>query len=100
MRKSTPQPINDILQDVVASLNQIKKGDFSKISSSWASCAGKDLARHTRPLHLQRKTLLVGVDESAWLYQANLQKGRLLKALQKKIGAQKVQAIQFRIGNV
>jgi len=102
MRKSTPQPIGDVLKDVVAQLSQTKKKDAAKIFSGWRSLAGKELARHSKPASLRKGTLSVFVDESAWLYQANLQKEKLLKLLQKKMGkeAEKIQRIQFRIGRI
>ena len=100
MRKGSPQPISDVLRDVVEKLSRAKKSELSKILSKWASCVGKELARHSRPARLKGGTLLVAVDDSAWFYQANLQKEGLLKALQKKIGAKKIQNIQFRIGKV
>lgn len=100
MRKSSPRPIGDVLKDVVERLSQTKKKDIFKISSAWASIVGKELSRHTKPAYLQRGTLQVFADESAWLYQANFQKEELLKALQKKIGQEKIQKIQFRIGKI
>jgi len=99
MRKSTPEPISDVLKNVVERLSRTKERGISKIVSVWGACAGRRLCRHTRPANLKRGTLLVYVDESAWLYQANLQKEQLLEALQKRAGA-KVQNIQFRIGKV
>lgn len=98
MRKSTPQPIGDVLQNVVEQLNQAKKKDIFKIVSAWPALVGRQLSRHSRPASLRKGTLQVFVDESAWLYQINFQKEKLLKSLQKKIGPDKVQKIQFRIG--
>lgn len=98
MRRGTPQPIGDVLKNVVERLSQTKEKDIFEIISVWDSVAGKSLSRHTKPARLINATLLVNVDESAWLYQANLQKDKLLKALQRKVGKQKVQRIQFRIG--
>ncbi len=100
MRRGTALPIGEVLKDVVEKLSQTKKKDATKIFSVWASCAGKELTRHSRPAYLRRGTLWVFVDDSAWFYQASLQKEKLLKALQKKLGEQKIQKIQFRIGKI
>ncbi len=100
MRKGSPQPIGDVLKNVVERLSQTKKEDVFEIVSAWTSVAGKSLSRHTKPARLTKATLLISVDESAWFYQANLQKDKLLKALQKKVGREKIQKIQFRIGNI
>ena len=98
MRTGSPQLISDILKGVVEELSQAKKKGIAKVFAVWPRVAGRELSRHTRPARLQRGTLLINVDESAWLYQANLKKDVLLKALQKKIEREKIQQIQFRIG--
>ena len=100
MRKGTPQPISDVLKNVVGKLSQTKKKDVIKILSAWTAIAGRQLARHTRPVNLKKETLRVFVDDSAWFYQANLEKEELLKALKRKIGENKIQKIQFRIGKI
>ena len=100
MRRSTPQPIGDVLKNVVEKLSQAKKKGIFEVLSAWPALVGKEFSRHTRPASLKKGVLLVSVDESAWLYQANFQKEKLLKALKKKIGAGKVRKIQFRIGNI
>ncbi len=100
MRKNPPELIGDVLKNVVDGLSRTKKKGPAKILSSWASVAGRELARHTRPAHLKNGALLVFVDESAWFYQASLKKDELLRALNKKIGKEKIQEIQFRIGNI
>lgn len=100
MRKNKPQLIGGVLKDVLEKLSQAKKGGISEIVARWPALAGRELARHTRPANLRSRTLLVNVDESAWLYQVNLQKEALLKAVQKKMGKQKIQEIRFRIGKI
>ena len=100
MRKSSPQPIADVLKNVVEKLSQTKEKDSVKIFSVWPKVCGKELSRHTHSGDLRRGTLQVFVDESAWRYQANLQKETLLKSLKKKMGEEKVQRIQFRIGRI
>ena len=100
MQKGTPQPISDVLKNVVEQLSRTKKKDISKILSAWPLVVGKDFSRRTRPANLKKGALLVVVEDSAWFYQLNLQKEKLLKALQKRIGADKVQKIQFKVGKV
>lgn len=98
MRKSSPQLIGDVLRGVVEHLSQTKGKDSSKIFSAWTSSAGKRLSRHAKPVSLHKGTLQVFVDDSAWLYQANLEREKLLESLQEKMGAKKIQKIRFRIG--
>ena len=100
MRKATPQLIGDVLKNVVERLSETKHKDIGKILSAWKSCVGKEFARHTRPASLKKGILQIFVDDSAWFYQANLQKDKLLKELQKKVGEKRIQQIQFRIGRI
>jgi len=100
MRRGSPEPISDVLKSVVEQISQTKKQDIHKIIAAWPALAGKKLAQHTRPAQLHKGTLLVNAVESAWLYQANFCKGKLLAAVQKKIGKDKVQNMRFRIGKV
>jgi predicted nucleic acid-binding Zn ribbon protein len=98
MRKAQPQPIGDVLKNVVEGLSQTKKKDIARISLRWPAFAGKKFASKTRPVHLRRGTLLVNAFDSAWLYQATLEKEKILRRLQGSLGREKIQRIQFRIG--
>jgi predicted nucleic acid-binding Zn ribbon protein len=97
--KTTPQPISDILKNVVEKLSQKKEGKIHKVIACWPKIAGKQLSRHTRPAHIKKGTLIIDVDESAWLYHASLQKENLLKALRKRFKETDIENVQFRIGN-
>ena len=100
MRKGQPQLIGDVLKNVVEGLSQTKKKDIALASSRWPAFAGKKLAQKTRPVHLRRGTLLVNAFDSAWLYQATLEKEKILRRLQARLGREKILRIQFRIGKI
>ena len=89
MGKSEPQLIGEVLKGIVEELGRSKKDDTARVSSSWRSLAGKELARHTKLVQLKRGILLVNAQDSAWLYQASLNKEKLLRGLQKKLGKQR-----------
>jgi len=99
-QRSAPEPIGDVLKNVVEELSKAKKKGIFEILSAWPALVGKEFSRHARPASLKKGVLLVSVDESAWLYQANFRKEELLKALKKKVGAEKIRKMQFRIGNI
>ncbi|MFC1631805.1 DUF721 domain-containing protein [Candidatus Omnitrophota bacterium] len=99
-RKSDPQLLSDVLQSVVEKLNRSKHNDTNKLISDWPKVCGRQLARQTRPVKLQKKNLLVHVKDSAWLYQASLYKEEILAQAKKKLGQDKVENVQFRIGKI
>ncbi len=100
MRRATPLPIGEILKSVVENLNQRKDQGIARIGSSWPKIAGTKFARHSRPAGFKKGLLIINVDESAWLYQMNLQRERLLKNLQARLEEENIQTIKFRIGAV
>ena len=100
MRKHSPEPIGTILKNVVEGLGRAKGPEIEQILSCWRHSVGKELFRHSQPLALAKGILRVAVDDSAWFYQANLQKEHILQSLKKKIGAKKIKHIQFRIGKI
>jgi predicted nucleic acid-binding Zn ribbon protein len=100
VRRGAPEPIGDVLKNVVEGLSQTKKKDIGLISSRWPAFVGKKLAPKTRPVHLRRGTLLVNAFDSAWLYQATLEKEKILRRLHARLGREKIQRIQFRIGKI
>jgi len=100
MRKSTPEPISDVLKSVVERLEQTRKGKTGKLLSAWRAVVGKELAQHARPRGIKRNNLFVIVEDSAWFYQANLKKDSILRALKQKKGLEKLEKISFRIGKI
>jgi predicted nucleic acid-binding Zn ribbon protein len=99
LKKTTPQPISDILKDVVEKLSQKKERKIHKVIAQWPKIAGKELSRHTKPSYIKKGTLIIDVDESAWLYHISLQKENLLKTLRKRFKEAHIENVQFRIGN-
>lgn len=100
MRKTTAQPISDILKNVVEGFSQGKENDIVKIVKDWPKIVGRKLAAHAQPVTLRREVLVVNVLESAWLYQVSLEKEKLLNKLQRRFGQEKIQNIRFRIGSI
>ncbi len=45
---------------------------FGTVFSRWAQLVGPALARHTRPLRLEARTLVVAVDQPAWATQVRV----------------------------
>jgi predicted nucleic acid-binding Zn ribbon protein len=53
---------------------------------------------HIKINYLKKGILGIGVDSSAWLYQLNLQKDKLLNKIRKQPG--KIKDIRFRLGQI
>jgi predicted nucleic acid-binding Zn ribbon protein len=98
MRKSSPEPISDVLKKVIQKLDTSGRKKQAKLDSAWRVAAGDTIAKHTRVQGVKKQTLFVLVDDSAWFYEANLKKEKILKSLRRKKDFEKVEKISFRIG--
>jgi predicted nucleic acid-binding Zn ribbon protein len=92
--------IKGILGNVINKIQTKNRGVKKDILTIWNSLAGDNVNRHARPLILKKKVLIVEVDSSSWLYELSLKKSILLQEMQKKTGADKIQDIRFRMGEL
>lgn len=66
----------------------------------WPAIVGDVTASRTRALHVQRGTLVVAVESSAWANQLNLLKPQLLAKLAEKVGQGVVRDLRWRTGPI
>jgi predicted nucleic acid-binding Zn ribbon protein len=91
-------PIGDIVKSVFRKIESEKDITQEQIAVTWAQAAGEAGFRHSRPASLKRKVLTVQVDNPGWLQQLTLEKRRILKALQRALGKDRISEIHFKIG--
>jgi predicted nucleic acid-binding Zn ribbon protein len=64
-----PVPITDALDSMMRSLRGTDRKEIGGVFGRWAEAVGADLARHVRPVKLDRQVLTVEVDDPAWATQ-------------------------------
>ncbi|MBL8230792.1 MAG: DUF721 domain-containing protein [Bryobacterales bacterium] len=64
---------------------------------AWAAAVGKKIASHTRPTFLEGGKLTVEVSDAVWQTQLQTLRGSILHQLEKVIGRDIIQSIEFRI---
>ena len=101
MKRNQPEPIKDIIANIIEDLSSGKKFRERQVLEVWSEVAGKRIVRHTRPVMVRNGRLLINVDRSVWLYELTQKhKDRLLKRLQKRVGEDTLKEIQFRMGEI
>lgn len=100
MTKKTVVPIADIVKSVFTRIEGEKNFIKEDIEASWREVGGEAANRHSKPVALKRKTLVVHVDSPAWIQELIFKKRELLKALKRKLGKDKISEIQFKIGEL
>jgi predicted nucleic acid-binding Zn ribbon protein len=90
--------IKNVLQGVLSDMMKQQKGvDFQKALDAWKKAVGPKACAHTKIVYLTKEKIRVNVDNSAWLYDLNLRKERILRELKKDLD---VEDIRFRLGEV
>ncbi|MCM8794418.1 MAG: DUF721 domain-containing protein [Candidatus Omnitrophica bacterium] len=89
----------DILPQAMRSM---KKGQAhltkEEIEGVWTKVAGPQAAQHSWPHRMTKKRLIIEVESSGWMYTLNLKRQQLLVGLIELLGADRVTALNFRIG--
>jgi predicted nucleic acid-binding Zn ribbon protein len=76
--------IKDIVHKVIEDLALKKPQETARLQQAWEKIVTKQGAGHTHIAGLKNQQLTVYVDSSAWLYQMNLKKKKLLEGIQKE----------------
>jgi predicted nucleic acid-binding Zn ribbon protein len=96
--KSAPVPISDVIKSVFTKIEGEKTVSKEFIETSWRQAAGEAGFKHSTPVELKNGLLLVRVDSSAWMQELALEKRKILKALQRALGKDRITGINFKIG--
>ncbi len=94
-------PIKDILKAVLSQMSDRRQHVTWDFFKTWEDTVGEDIARHTRPVKLNRGELVVLVDSSSWLHELVFRyKPTILKGLKERMGEESINHIRFRMGDV
>jgi len=98
---SRPQPISELIPHVVAKLGLSQRLKESQILNNWSELVGEVVAKHSRPMTLDKGYLTVNVDSSPWLNELQrYSKGMILDKLKQKLGKKIIKDIRFRVGSI
>ena len=94
--KKRPEDIRGIVERVIKTLNKKRLKDGG-VFLFWEEVVGKKIAKHAKPLQINKERLVVGVDGSVWLYHLNFFKKKILSGLKKK-GGVNIKELSFKVG--
>ena len=90
--------IKDVVAQVIQGIVSKKIDRNNLIQEKWLQILDKKSLERARIVEFNEGILVVHVDSPAWLYQMNLQKGKILSELKKDVS--EINSIIFRIGKV
>ena len=98
--RSKQKSIENIVKDVIKDLSGKGRVSEEEIRDAWGEAAGNRAAAHTKPVLIKKSVLTVNVDNSGWLYELTIKKGKLLEKLDGKIRGKHLKGLRFRIGEI
>jgi hypothetical protein len=93
-----PEPLARALKGALAGLNLDQRLRESQAMALWPDIVGDVTAGKTRPLYVNRGTLVVQVASSAWAHQLSLLKPRLLASIEQRVGPGVIRDLRMKTG--
>lgn len=93
-----PVSIGTLVKDFLKEHKQKETTFQQKILKDWDKIVTKKASRHARPLSIKNNTLIVVVNNSAWLHQLTLKKVQILKKINRLSKNNQLTAIRLKIG--
>ncbi|MDB5095632.1 MAG: hypothetical protein JWM80_53 [Cyanobacteria bacterium RYN_339] len=93
-----PEPLARALKGALRGLNLDQRMRESQAMALWPDIVGDVTAGKTRPLYVNRGTLVVQVASSAWAHQLSLLKPRLLALIEERVGPGVIRDLRMKSG--
>lgn len=77
-------PIDQNLKDLISRIGGERYHRFINIFMAWKSVVGELLAERSHPIRLDKNTLFVGVQNSAWMQELILLKAEIIQKYKQK----------------
>jgi predicted nucleic acid-binding Zn ribbon protein len=97
--RRAPAQVGTLVPRVLSDLGLDATAHAVRVLQVWDQALG-ELARHCRPEGIRRGVLHARVPDSAWMQRIQLEKPRILAALESAIGERVATDLRLRIGNV
>jgi hypothetical protein len=93
-----PEPLARAHKGALTGLNLDQRLRESQAMALWPDIVGDVTAAKTRPLYVNRGTLVVHVASSAWAHQLSLLKPRLLALIEQRVGPGVIRDLRMKTG--
>lgn len=100
MPKGAPQPIAEVLAQLLARRGYARQTAAAGCEAAWREAAGPSLAKLTRAGNIRRGVLEVFVANSTLLQEVGFQKIQLLERLRQTLADESVRDLRFRVGPI
>lgn len=91
-----PQPLGEVLQDVIEQLGLQDKMDEARVVDTWASVAGPEINGVTESAWMKGSTLYVKITSAAWRQELHMNRRKWRDRLNGALDTDLVEEIVFR----
>jgi predicted nucleic acid-binding Zn ribbon protein len=104
MNKNRPsQPeishIKELLHQIMTGVRRPGNDDIHQIQRIWDEMLGQSIARHARPVALEKGILIIHVDSSTITQQLRFQVKMMIRQINQQMGHERVMDLRFKISN-
>ena len=96
MAQNGPQPLGDVIKDVIDQLGVQDKIDEARVVETWASLAGKEINSVTESVWMKGATLYVKITSAAWRQELHMNRRKWRERLNGEMETDPVEEIVFR----
>jgi predicted nucleic acid-binding Zn ribbon protein len=94
--QDSPQPLGDVLKEVIDQLGLQEKIDEARVVETWATIAGKDINGVTESVWMKGSTLYVKITSAAWRQELHMNRRQWRQRLNGALESDPVEEIVFR----
>ncbi|HOW97124.1 MAG TPA: DUF721 domain-containing protein [Kiritimatiellia bacterium] len=91
------ESVADVLPGVVKKLGLAAPFWMESLRRDWPSIVGPDVAKRSRPGHLENKTLTIFVIHPTWLMELKRMERQVLEIIRQSCGREQVRAVRLAL---
>ena len=88
--------LKEVIEELLKVYHLDEKLDGVNLVNSWEKVVGKMISNHTESLKVVNRVLYVKVDSSALRHELHMERSKIAKKLNKKVGKNVINEIVFR----
>lgn len=92
--------LNSLGEIVTDKIENEKKFKEAFIIANWKNIVGKKLSEKSQPLYIKNKTLIMRVENSAWIQQINFLKKEIIKNINDFLNGNYIEKLSIRTGKI
>jgi predicted nucleic acid-binding Zn ribbon protein len=93
-----PEHIGRILESVFKEQHIEEPIRVHRVVLDWEHLAGEEISRHASAVYVEHGTLIVEVENPAWMHRLQMQEEELRIRINRHFGEKTIRQIRFRLG--